>query len=197
MSDVDVDVDAATPAPEPRRRSHAALVIAGVVAVVVVLLVVLLATSPQGDQPVSSPLLGKLAPDIKATDTNGSQFRIDDYRGRWVLVNFFATWCGPCVQEHPELLAFARRHAATGDAAVVSVAFNESPSTVERFFQKNGGNWPVIAQGNGEFALDYGVVKLPESYLIAPDGTVVEKFDGGIQADQVDATIAKLTRTSK
>jgi cytochrome c biogenesis protein CcmG, thiol:disulfide interchange protein DsbE len=192
----DVDLEPVAPAAEPRRR-HTALIIAGVVAVVAVLLVVLLATSPQGDQPASSPLLGKLAPDIKATDTSGSQFRIDDYRGRWVLVNFFATWCAPCVQEHPELLAFSRRHALTGDAAVVSVAFNESPSTVQKFFEKNGGDWPVIAQGNGQFALDYGVVKLPESYLIAPDGTVVEKIDGGIQADQVDATIAKLSGTTK
>jgi cytochrome c biogenesis protein CcmG, thiol:disulfide interchange protein DsbE len=192
----DVDVDPEAPGVEPRRR-HTALIIAGVVAVVAVLLVVLLATSPQGDQPVSSPLLGKLAPDIKATDTSGSKFRIDDYRGRWVLVNFFATWCAPCVQEHPELLEFSRRHALKGDAAVVSVAFNESPSTVQKFFEENGGDWPVIAQGNGQFALDYGVVKLPESYLIAPDGTVVEKIDGGIQADQVDATIEKLSGMAK
>jgi cytochrome c biogenesis protein CcmG/thiol:disulfide interchange protein DsbE len=194
----DVDVEPPAPSAGPRRRPHTAVIIAGVVAVVAVLLVVLLATSPQGgDQTVSSPLLGKLAPDIKATDTTGAQFRIDDYRGRWVLVNFFATWCAPCVQEHPELLTFARRHELTGDAAVVSVAFNESPSTVEKFFQKNGGDWPVIAQGNGDFALDYGVVKLPESYLIAPDGTVVEKIDGGIQADQLDATISRLSGASK
>ena len=46
---------------------------------------------------------------------------------------------------------------------------------MKKFFEKNGGDWPVIAQGNGHFALDYGVVKLPESYLVAPDGTVVDE----------------------
>jgi cytochrome c biogenesis protein CcmG/thiol:disulfide interchange protein DsbE len=187
--------DPTSPAGGPPRRSHTALIIAGVVALVAVLLVVLLATSPQGDsdQQTSSPVLGRLAPDIKASDTSGGQFRIDDYRGRWVLVNFFATWCGPCKVEHPELVKFAQRHELTGDAAVVSVAFNESPKVVKQFFEQNGGDWPVIAQGNGEFAIDYGVIKLPESYLIAPDGTVVEKFVGGIRADDVDAEIARLS----
>jgi cytochrome c biogenesis protein CcmG/thiol:disulfide interchange protein DsbE len=197
VSDLDLVEPTADGNGAPRRRPHTAVIIAGVVAVVAVLLVVLLATSPQGEQPTTSPLLGKLAPDIKAADTSGQEFRIDDYRGRWVLVNFFATWCAPCVQEHPELVAFAQRHAYARDAAVVSVAFNESPNTVRKFFDSHGGDWPVIAQGNGQFALDYGVVKLPESYLIAPDGTVVDKFDGGIRADDVDAVIAKATQGSK
>jgi cytochrome c biogenesis protein CcmG/thiol:disulfide interchange protein DsbE len=110
-----------------------------------------------------------------------------------VLVNFFATWCAPCKAEHPELVSFAQRHRLRGDAEVVSVAFNEQPSEVQAFFDANGGDWPVIAEGNGGFALEYGVVKLPESYLIAPDGTVVYKFEGGVRADDVDSVIEQLS----
>ena len=183
-------------APPTRRRSRVTLVIAVVVAAVAVLLVVLLATSPQGERSTASPLLGKLAPDIQAADTSGREVRIDDYRGRWLLVNFFATWCGPCKVEHPQLVAFNDRHRLRGDAAVISVAFNEQPSEVQAFFDENGGDWPVIAEGNGRFALQYGVVKLPESYLIAPDGTVVDKFEGGVTADGIDSIIEQLTSPS-
>ena len=70
------------------------------------------------------------------------------------------------------------------------------PSQVQAFFEENGGDWPVIAEGNGGFALQYGVVKLPESYLIAPDGTVVYKFDGGVTADGIDSIIDQLTTPS-
>jgi cytochrome c biogenesis protein CcmG/thiol:disulfide interchange protein DsbE len=179
--------------PPGRARPRVALVIAAIVAAVAVLLVVLLATSPQGERSTASPLVGRLAPDIQAADTSGAELRIDDYRGRWVLVNFFATWCGPCKVEHPELVEFSARHRLQGDAAVISVAFNEQPSEVQEFFDRNGGDWPVIAEGNGGFALEYGVVKLPESYLIAPDGTVVHKFEGGVTADGIDSIIGQLT----
>lgn len=182
--------------PPVRQRPRVALIIAGVVGAVAVLLVVLLATSPQGERSTASPLVGKLAPDIQAADTSGAEVRIDDYRGRWVVVNFFATWCGPCKVEHPELVKFSEEHRFTDTASVISVAFNEQPSEVQAFFDENGGDWPVIAEGNGRFALEYGVVKLPESYLIAPDGTVVYKFEGGVTAEGIDSVIEQFTSAS-
>ncbi|HKY14908.1 MAG TPA: TlpA disulfide reductase family protein [Microthrixaceae bacterium] len=184
-------VGAARPSGSGRRRTTLAIAVA--VGAVGALLVVLLATSPQGERSTESPLVGGLAPDIQASDTTGEEFRIDDYRGQWVLVNFFATWCGPCKVEHPELVAFSEQHARTGDASVVSVAFNEQPSVVKEWFEENGGDWPVIAKGNGGFALEYGVVKLPESFLVAPDGTVVHRFEGGVTAQGVDSVIEALS----
>jgi cytochrome c biogenesis protein CcmG/thiol:disulfide interchange protein DsbE len=165
--------------------------IAGIVGVVVVLLLVLLATRPDdSDRPIGSPLVGKPAPTLVATDTQGRSVDVASYRGRWVLLNFFATWCGPCKVEHPQLLAFDAQGRANGNAAVVSVAFDDEPSAVAKFFQDNGGTWPVVAEGNAQIALDYGVVKLPESYLIDPDGKVVEKIEGGVTADALEARIA-------
>jgi cytochrome c biogenesis protein CcmG/thiol:disulfide interchange protein DsbE len=182
--------DAATQQAGRRRPTRLIAVAVGVVGIG---LIVLLATRPLGERSTASPLLGELAPAIQATDTSGAPFDVDAYRGRWLLLNFFATWCGPCVVEHPELVRFAERHQLVGDAAVASVAFNEQPSVVAEFFDANGGDWPVVAEGNGRFALEYGVVRLPESYLIAPDGTVVHKFEGGITADGVDAVIDQLS----
>jgi len=177
---------------ESARRRKAPWVIAGLCGVIAAALIVVLAASPvQSDRSSGSPLIGSLAPEIDAADTDGEPFDIDRYRGSWVLLNFFATWCGPCKIEHPELVAFAERHAG-GEAFVISVAFNEEPEVVEQFFAENGGDWPIIAEGNGRFALEYGVVRLPESYLIAPDGTVVAKFEGGVTSAEVDSVISRV-----
>jgi cytochrome c biogenesis protein CcmG/thiol:disulfide interchange protein DsbE len=164
----------------------------GVVALVVVVLVYLFATAPTDpDREGSNPLIGKSAPIIESTDSTGRAFRLSDYRNRWLLVNFFATWCTPCKIEHPQLVAFDREHSAIGDASVVSVAYDDEPAAVAEFFAQNGGDWPVIASGAENFSLQYGVVKLPESYLIDPGGIVVHKFVGGVTVDGLDAEIAK------
>ena len=85
-------------------------------AVLAGLLVLLLATRQSAEQRnASSPILGGLAPAIVGVTTAGEHFDLDDWRGRWVLVNFFSTTCVPCVIEHPELVAFSERHAGAGD----------------------------------------------------------------------------------
>src|ERR1700761_2497457 len=169
-----------------RRRRPWVPYVAGAVGVVVALLIALLAFSPSsGDQPVTSPVVGKDAPPIRAKQTDGKQFTLTDYRGGWVLVNFFATWCAPCKAEQPQLIAWANEH--EGSDFVVSVSFNDEPSKVKKFFSTNGGNWPVIAQGNADIALDYGVIQLPESYLVDPSGVVRAKFNGGVTAAGLDS----------
>ena len=119
-----------TPANEAieARRGHGARWAALAVGVVLLVLIAVLATSRTLDsRGISSKLLGQPVPPVAGETIDGGRFDIDDYRGRWVVVNYFATWCVPCQQEHPELVEFAERHAATGDAVVVSVAFSDQP----------------------------------------------------------------------
>jgi cytochrome c biogenesis protein CcmG/thiol:disulfide interchange protein DsbE len=169
------------------RRRHLAPWIAGAVGVVVLLLVVVLATRKPVDQRAEeSPLVGQAVPALSGTTLDGSHYDIDTQKGKWVLVNFFASWCAPCQEEHPELRKFSDEHQAAGDAAIVSVPFQDSTDAIREFFQKNGGSWPVLAEAPPEAVFDFGVVKLPESYLVAPSGQVVAKFNGGIEADKVD-----------
>lgn len=182
--------DSGTNEAGPRRRT--ALYWAVGVGAVAALLLALLATRPSGeDREAESPLIGQPAPAITGTTMTGEHFDLADLDGQWVVVNFFASWCVPCRVEHPELVAFSEAHAATGDASVVSVAFDDTPEAVAAFFEENGGDWPVVTEDLGNVVLDYGVLGVPESFLVSPDGQIVERIIGGVTAEGLDRLIAE------
>lgn len=175
------------PGAAPPSRSRTALVASVVVALVVALLVVVLATGdPSVDRQTRSPLIGRLAPAVDGPTLDAESFSLADQRGRWVVVNFFATWCNPCLEEHPELAAFAAAHEEAGDATVVSVLFDDKPEKARKVFAERGGDWPVVVDPEGAVSVAYGVARVPESFLVAPDGTVVQRLVGGVTKRQLD-----------
>ena len=163
-----------------------------VVGLVLLGFVLLLATSDDGDGTgrVDSPLVDRVVPPLVGTTLDGSQYDIDDDRGRWVVVNFFASWCIPCEVEHPEFIEFSERH-ADGSAQVVSVLFGDTAENAQRFFDERGGDWPVIVDADTAPA-DFVVLQVPETFLVAPSGLVVGKWEGEITADQIDGAIDAL-----
>jgi len=175
--------------PEQRSRRIAPFVAAAVAVVLVAFVVVLATRSPAADRQAESPLLGRAAPPLQGTTLNGGRYDIDEQRGKFVLVNFFASWCIPCKLEHPELKRLAETHQAAGDLSLVSVAFQDDDASIRAFFRDNGGDWPVLSANQGRTILDYGVVKLPESYLVSPSGQVIYKFIGGVTASDVEDAI--------
>jgi len=178
VTDVENDVEAAP-------RSRAVRWAAASVGVVMALLVVMLLTSKNADdQPSASPVLGQSAPALGGAALIGEPFDIGT-NDRWLVVNFFATWCVPCVQEHPQLRLLQEDMAATGQARVVSVVYGDKAEAVKVFFEENGGEWTVLDADDGRTALDWGVAKVPESFLVAPTGIVVERFQGGVVAADV------------
>jgi cytochrome c biogenesis protein CcmG/thiol:disulfide interchange protein DsbE len=183
-TDVDDEVDE-----EPRRSLPVAAIAIVVVVVVGLLVVVLFTREPATDRQADSPLIGRPAPGLEGTTLDSSAFDLADERGQWVLVNFFATWCAPCRQEHDDLAAFHELHQTIGDAGVVSVVFDDTTGNAQEFFEREGGGFPVVISDEGDIALDYGVLKVPESYLVSPDGTVVVKILGGVTFDGLEAIL--------
>lgn len=180
---------------EPERttpRRHTARWAALAVGVVLALFVVLLATrAPASTRLTESPLLGRPVPALAGPSIlDGDGFDIGSQSGRWVLVNFFATWCRPCVAEHDDLQTFAAAHDGPGDARVVSVVFDDKPEDVADFFAERGGDWPVLAN-DGRATVDFGVTGVPESYLVGPDGIVRAKITGGIEASRLEDVLER------
>jgi cytochrome c biogenesis protein CcmG/thiol:disulfide interchange protein DsbE len=182
---------AVEPLDEPAGGPRAALVSSVVLAVLVALIVAVLANSdPSTERATQSPLLGRLAPVTEGTTLDGEQVSIDDYRGRWVVVNFFASWCTPCIVEHPELAAFDAAHRAAGDAVLIGVTFENKSEEARAFFAQRGGDWPVIDDPDNSIGVAYGMAKVPETFVIHPNGTVVQRFVGGVTRADLDELIA-------
>jgi len=168
-----------TQVPRGRRSVLVAVLLAAVVLGAFVLLLV------GAKEPDSrSTVVGKPAPAADrafATIAGGEQVRLADFSGRYVVLNFFASWCGPCLVEHPELVRFQQQHAALGDAAVVQVLYSDKPGPARDFFKEQGdGGWPVLIDEEGQFALDYGVTGPPTSFLIDPQGYVLTSVKAAI-----------------
>ncbi|HET9444404.1 MAG TPA: TlpA disulfide reductase family protein [Acidimicrobiales bacterium] len=188
--------DAHEPAPAPRPppaggpRRRVAPWVAGGLAVVMVAFVALLATrEPAQNTLAQSPLLGRPAPEVIGPGLDGSTIRLSQYRGRYVVLNFFATWCVPCQQEHDDLVRFSDRHRQAGDAVVLAVIFDDEVDRVRAFFERRGGDWPVLDDPKGKVALDFGVRGPPESYLIDPNGIVRSKIVGQVSDTGLDSLI--------
>ncbi len=174
-----------------KRRRVAPWIAAAVGLVLLGVVVVAAMSEPAQSRIARSPLVGLTAPTAAGEVISGPSQSLDDLRGKFVVVNFFATWCVPCRTEHPELVRFAARHASVDDAAVMQVVYGDRASTVRRFIEDRGGDWTVLDDPKGAIALEWGVRGLPESFLVAPDGVVLAKITGGATADGLDALLRR------
>jgi cytochrome c biogenesis protein CcmG/thiol:disulfide interchange protein DsbE len=181
-----------TAPPRPRGRRRLVLWISLATAAAVAALLAVLATSGPADQAsAGSPLIGRKAPPIAGASVGtGKTVRLSGLAGKWVLVNFAASWCVPCRQEMPQLVSFANAHARAGDASILMVEYDEGDLRgLTSWLRSAHANWPAV--DDGQAVVDYGVSGIPESYLVDPAGTVVAKYVGGVVAAQLNAFMAK------
>ena len=121
-------------------------------------------------------------------DMQGQAQRLSDYRGKWVLVNFWATWCPPCLEEIPDLVALHEAHKKT-DLVVIGVALDSTGESVVEFVAKKHVSYPVVL-GDYELAEQVGEVNaLPTSYLFDPAGKLVSYQEGMVTRESVESYI--------
>jgi cytochrome c biogenesis protein CcmG/thiol:disulfide interchange protein DsbE len=138
-----------------------------------------------------SPLLDKPAPAIVAKSFSGPVVSLTAFRGRWVLVNFFASWCDACQQEEPQLEQFLYSRPDGTRPQVLGVLYGDSESNGKSFQQSEGATWPSVVDPGGTIASNWGIGSLPHSYLVNPSGTVVESILGPVTSAGLDQEIAQ------
>ena len=125
-------------------------------------------------------------------DMQGHEQRLQDYRGKWVLVNFWATWCPPCLEEIPDLIALYDAHKAT-DLVVIGVALDSTKESVVEFVAKKKITYPIVF-GDYDLAGQVGEVEaLPTSYLFDPTGKLLSYQQGMVTRGSVESYIKSKT----
>lgn len=175
--------------PDLRRLPRPYLLVAALlpVALLVGLGAVLLGRLPS----VSPTTVGSLAPDFALADLDGNPVRLTDLEGRPVVLNFWASWCGPCVEEFPLLRDAAARHADDG-LTIVGVVFRDRSEAARDFIARNGGSWPAAMDPGERVASAYGILGPPETYFIARDGTIAARHFGPVTEASLATQLATI-----
>ncbi len=135
----------------------------------------------------AAPVQG--ADDWKLTDKDGVRYQLSGLKGKWVLVNFWAPWCPPCLGEMPDLNALQKQHA---DLQVIGVAvMYRSKREVMSTLQAHPLAYPVV-MGDEDIASDFGEIHgMPTSFLYGPDGKLVGRHEGPLSRGDVEAAMQK------
>jgi cytochrome c biogenesis protein CcmG/thiol:disulfide interchange protein DsbE len=161
----------------------------GIAAVVVGVLFVGLGKNPNE---IRSPLIGRAAPAFALREVGtGRLVDLTQLRGKPVVLNFWATWCGPCWEEHPVLVANARQ---TPDAQFLGVVFQDEEKKILNFLQQRGSSYPTVVDDAGKTAIAYGVGGVPETFFLDGNGVIVAKFTGPMSTDDLQANLRKVFR---
>ena len=136
--------------------------------------------------------VGEAAPDgpLPHLNRNGTA-SISDYRGQWVLVNFWASWCLPCRDESPALEDFYRQHRAQR-FTVLGIDTRDLTDDGRAFVAKYGITYPQLRDGDGDRGQDFGTTGVPESFLVNPQGRLVLIRRGPVDRGYLDQFVAPL-----
>ncbi len=138
--------------------------------------------------------IGSAAPGFTLTDLDGKTVSLADLRGHPIIVNFWASWCGPCIEEFPLLQQAASAHAADG-LQVVGIVFSDRADAARSFMARMGADWPTAMDPGGSVAADYGIYAPPDTFFIDRNGVIAGRQIGQLsQADlarQLDTILGK------
>jgi len=137
------------------------------------------------------PLEGRPAPVFTLLDANGHAVSLATYRGRPIIVNFWASWCAPCKAEFPLFVAARQRYAAQG-LEIIGIVYNDSAASAAAFMASEGAAWPMLLDPQHVASAAYGVQAVPESFYIDGAGIVRSLSFGPPPATGLDSLLAQI-----
>lgn len=150
-----------------------------------ILIAVLLLNACSAEQLTTDDVI--YAPDFTMSTGDGTRYTLSDLRGGWVIVNFWATWCGPCVEEMPVLQAISEDYAAS--VTLLGINQGESHEKVRNFQSELGLTFPLLVMPDAETLKNYQVISLPQTVIIEPSGEIVWRQFGPLELSSFSTMI--------
>ena len=180
----------AAPAEQPPRRSRLPLLIGAAAVPILLLGLWAILFLPKADAPTGSQV-GAQAPELDLADLDGNPVRLADLRGHPVIVNFWASWCTPCIDEFPLLQEAAANHAADG-LVLVGVVYHDNADAARAFMQRMGATWTTAVDPGDVAAGRYGIIGPPDTFFIKPDGVIAGRQIGQLLRPDLDRQLAEI-----
>ena len=137
-----------------------------------------------------------MAPGLTMVDLGGNKIETASYRGKVVLINFWAAWCTPCAEEIPQFMAFQDKYRGQGFQAI-GISMEDQESALRKFYAKYQMNYPVVI-GSQQIAQDYGgILGLPTSFLVGRNGRIHQKYAGVTDFARVEHDIVALLQAGR
>jgi cytochrome c biogenesis protein CcmG, thiol:disulfide interchange protein DsbE len=135
------------------------------------------------------------SPELPKLEEHGSG-SLKEYRGKWVLVNFWASWCIPCRDEAPELQKFQEEHEGS-NFTVVGIDTQDLSDDGSKFAREYGLSYPMLHDGNGDNGHEFGTTGVPENYLLEPDGKLAWDIPGPVDTKILEEHVVPLLPPTK
>lgn len=181
-------------APAPGRRGGIAVLVLVPVIAFTLLLGTGLARDPRG---LPSELVGTRAPTFTLPRLGGGgEIDLASLRRQVVVVNFWASWCLACREEHRDLLAAWERYRERG-VVLIGVDYEDTEAAALAYAKEMGGDWPLVTDPGSRTAIAYGVFGVPETFVIAPGGTITAKRVGAVTYEWLTRQIEFALRNAR
>jgi peroxiredoxin len=189
-----------TPAPSQTRHARERwFALGGAIVGVVLIVIIWLATQANGTNVPTAPKVNRIAPDFTLLTPEGKEISLSDYRGDVVLVNFWGSWCEPCVHELPELQAAHERLSDQGFVVIGVNLFDDEQQTynhtvqdIQQFVEENGITYPVVLDNQGEVTEAYRVFPIPTSFFVDTEGNIRYVLPRELTTEEIVAWFTEL-----
>jgi thiol-disulfide isomerase/thioredoxin len=126
---------------------------------------------------INKQLAGKLAPDVELKDIQGNALKLSSFKGKTLLLDFWATWCGPCREDGPALDKLYKRYGGK-NLAIIGISVDEERGVVQKFLAEHPHEYPIVLTTENELPSTYAVAAFPTYFIIDPDGKIVSAHAG-------------------